>query len=258
LQHERDDAVNRLSALAAENEPLNNSNQNTKELLQLRGEVTQFQASEADPMNVKAKEWLAKINKLKQRLADSPDAKIPELQFLTDNDWLNSASRKLETEADYRQALADLRHAGENKLAGKIQSAVQRYTEDNHQFPADLAQLQTYFDSPIDEALLDRWQIIPAKNSGLGGDFQITEKSTPDEMFDYRFTIGTHGYGSTSDYFSLQEKLLNPVYDAYMAANNGHRPDDHAPLLPYATTPEQQTLIQKLAARDSLQKELSH
>jgi len=31
------------------------------------------------------------MNKLKQRLAETPGAKIPELQFLTDQDWLNAA-----------------------------------------------------------------------------------------------------------------------------------------------------------------------
>jgi len=256
LQRERDDALNRLSAITGENEQLK-SNQNTTELLTLRGEVTQFKAAESDPLNVKAKEWLTKINKLKQRLAQSPDAKIPELQYLKENDWLSAASGKLETEADYRQALADLRHAGENQLVIKIQSALQKYTEDKNEFPTDLAQLQTYFDPPIDPSLLDRWQIVAAKKSGLGGDFQITEKTTPDEMFDYRFTIGPRGFGSTSDYFSLQEKTLNSLYDAYMAANNGHRPDDRSLLLPYATTPEQQTLIQKLATKDALQKELT-
>ncbi len=256
LQRERDDAVNRLSALAGENEQLK-SNQNTTELLQLRGEVTQFKASEADPMNVKAKEWLAKINKLKQRLEASPNAKIPELQFLTDTDWLNAASGKLETDADYRQALAELRNTAEDHLAGKIQTALQKYIEASNRFPTELGQLQTYFDPPIDSGLLDRWQIAPAPNSGLGGDFQITEKTTPDEIFDHRHFIGTRGVGGTSDYFSMQEKLLNPVYDAYMAANNGHRPSDHAPLLPYATTPEQQTLIRKLATRDSLEEQLS-
>jgi RNA polymerase sigma factor (sigma-70 family) len=257
LQHERDDAVNRLSAVAGENEQLK-SNQNTAELLTLRGEVTQFKTSEADPLNVKAKEWLTKINKLKQRLEESPGAKVPELQYLTDNDWLNAASGKLQTDADYRQALGRLRSAVENHLAGKIHDALVKYSEaNNDQFPTDLAQLQSYFDPPIDPDMLDRWQILPFKNSGLGGDFQITQKSTPDEMFDSRYTIGVRGYGSTSDFFSLQEKILNPVYDAYMAANNGHRPLDHAPLLPYATTPEQQTLIQKLATRDNLEKELS-
>ena len=256
LQRERDDAINRLSTITGDNEQ-SKSNQSTAELLTLRGEVTQFKAAEADPLNVKAKEWLTKINKLKQRLEQSPDAKIPELQFLTDNDWLNAAGGKLETDADYRQALARLRSTGENHFAAQIHDALQKYAEANNQFPTDLAQLLGDFNPPIDPSMLDRWQIIPSKHSGLGGDFQVTEKTTPDEMFDYRYTIGTLGFGSTSDFFSLQEKILSPVYDAYMAANNEHRPSDRSLLLPYATTPEQQTLIQKLVARDKLQEQLS-
>jgi RNA polymerase sigma factor (sigma-70 family) len=255
LQHERDDAVNRLASVGAENEQLK-TNQNQAELLTLRGEVAQFKALENDPVDAKAKEWLTKVNNLKQRLEQSDGAKIPELQYVTEKDWLNAASGPLVTDVDYRRALATLRSVAQNTFAGILHAALQKWSEANHdQFPTDLGQLQSDFDSPVDPAMLDRWQIVPQKGSGLGGDNQITQKTTPDEMFDARINIGTHGYGSTSDFLTFEGKdLLAPVYQAYKTANNGHYPPNPSELLPYATTPDQQTFIQKLIEQRTLQK----
>jgi RNA polymerase sigma factor (sigma-70 family) len=254
LQQERDDATRKIETLSAENMQLK-SNTTTAELLALRGKVTRFEADEKDPLNSTAKDWLGRVNKLKQRLEQSPDAKIPELQFVTDQDWLNAAHNPLDTEIDYRRALATLRNAGQGKFAGTLHDALQKYSQANsNQFPADLAQLQSYFDSPVDNALLERWQIVPMSKNGLGGDFQITQKSTPDEFFDSRINIGLYGYGSGSDFMQFEGRdLLAPVYKAYKAAN-GQSPPNASQLLPYATTPEQQAFIQKMAERDALTK----
>ena len=125
LQRERDNATKRLAELQAENEQLK-SNRNTAELLKLRGEVARLRNEANDPTDASAKALAAKMNKLKQRLAETPGAKIPELQFLTDQDWLNAANGKLDTDADYRRALASLRSAVEGKVASMLQKALGR------------------------------------------------------------------------------------------------------------------------------------
>jgi RNA polymerase sigma factor (sigma-70 family) len=253
LQQERDDATNQLAALEAENERLQSS-QNTTELLKLRGEVTRFQDDANNPTDIAAKAWLAKVNKLKQRLEETPDADIPELQFLTEQDWLNAASGKLDTDTDFRRALAALRNAGQNKFGNMIFGALQKYSQaNNEQFPTDLTQLQPYFDSPVDDAVLQGWEIVPAKdipNMKFGGDWLITERSAVDDVFDSRMTIGSSGFGD-SDFLSTEiQNTLTPVYKAFSAAN-GRNITDSSQLLPYATTPEQKVLIQKLMQRES-------
>ena len=57
------------------------------------------------------------LGRLKERLEQTPGAKIPELQFATDKDWLNAARGELETDSDYRRALSTLRSTAENKVA---------------------------------------------------------------------------------------------------------------------------------------------
>ncbi len=256
LQRQLDNATNQLGSLEAEKEQLK-SNRNTTELLKLRGQVTVLQNAANDPTDAAAKALMAKVNKLKQRLEDTPDAKIPELQFLTEQDWLKAANGNLDTDADYRRALASLRDAGENKFGNMVETALQKFYQANgKQFPTDFAQLQPYFDSPVDDAILQRWEITPAStvpNLGMG-DPIITQKAPVDDMFDQRIAIGPNGYGSTDFLSSEIRSTLGPVFQAFQDANNGQESTNSSQLLPYASTAEQKALLQKLMQRDSLTK----
>ena len=231
------------------------SNQNTAELLKLRGEVTQIRNEANDPTGSAAKALLAKVNKLKQRLAETPNAKIPELQFVTEQDWLNAANGKLDTDADYRRALASLRSAAESKVAFMLQKALKTYLQSsNGQMPTDLDQLQPNFDSPMDDAILQRWEIAPAstvQSLGMGGDVIITQKTPVDDVFDTRYGIGPNGFGSTDFLPNETFETMKPVFDAYRASHNGQWQTEMSQLLPYATTPEQQIALQKLILKNS-------
>jgi RNA polymerase sigma factor (sigma-70 family) len=253
LQRERDNATNQLAALLAKNAQLK-SNSNENELLKLRGEVTQLKNEENDPTALAAKNLMSKINKLKQRLEDTPGAKIPELQFLTDKDWLNAANGKLDSEADYRRALASLRASGQSKVAGMLTKALNGFMQNNNkQMPTDLMQLEPYFDTPLDNSILQEWEIAPAKTvTSLGvGDTIITQKVPVDDVFDTLYAIGPNGSGYTSFLSQETRQTMDPVFDAFRAAHNGQFPTDKSQLLPYATTPEQQAAVQKLILWES-------
>jgi RNA polymerase sigma factor (sigma-70 family) len=254
LQHERDDATNRLAGLIADNARLK-SNPNQTELLKLRGEVTQMRNQPNDPTGSAVKSLLGKVNKLKQRLEEAPDAKIPELQFLTEQNWLNAASGKLETDIDYRRALASLRSAAENTFASMLQPALSKYLQANNgQFPTDLFQLQPFFASPVDAAILQRWEVTSPKtipNLGVGETGIITEKVPVDDVFDTRIAVGSSGYGNVDFLTTETQDALIPVYKAFVKANGGQEPADISQVLPYATTPEQQAAIQKMMLRKS-------
>jgi RNA polymerase sigma factor (sigma-70 family) len=256
LQRARDEATNRLAMSQQENAQLK---QNTAELLKLRGEMARLKAAAVQPDNdstkTAAQSWLSRVGQLKQRLAQDPTAKIPELRFVTEQDWLNAAREELHTEADYRRALSTLRSAGESQVASMLKKGLTGYMRDNSgQMPTDFAQLQPYFDSPVEDAILQRWEIAPAatvESLGMGGDVIITQKAPVDDVFDTRYGIGPNGSGSTE--FLSQEiaPTMNPVWEAFRAAHNGQWPDDTSQLLPYATTPEQQAALQKLMLKKS-------
>ncbi len=207
-----------------------------------------------DPTAVALRSWLVRVSQLKQRLEEKPDQKIPELQFLTADDWLAAARANLTTDDDYRHALSNLRNSATGKFVGMIGTALHKYSQaNNRQFPADLSQLQPYFESPVSAEVLQRYAIVPQSTmpyvtvSGKG-DQIIAPKSVVDEELDMSYVVGARGSGASSP--QAANTAIRAMMRAYMAANNGQPPSDPAQLLPFATTPEQQTALQR-AIRNS-------
>ena len=211
LRQQFDDTTNRLAALQQENEQLNRE---LAELPKLRGEVSRLRSegrglapspagNASDPMDAAAKAWQARVEQLKQCLNQNPQAAIPEFKFLTEQDWLDAAKDDLKTDQDYRRALSSLRRAGESKfIASQLQPAVTNYVRANKgQIPADLAQLQQFFPSPMDEASLQRYEIVSrdrVPEAGfLSGDWFVAQKAPVDKDCDNRFVLGpTGGWGT--------------------------------------------------------------
>jgi len=184
-----------------------------------------------------------------------PEAGIPELEFATEEDWLSAARDDLKTEADYRRALSTLRGAAEGKFARMIQTALKNFMKGNGgQMPTDIVQLQPFFDPPVSDAVLQRWEVAPAatvKSLGMGGDVIITQKRAVDDVFDNCYGIGPNGLG-TADFLSRSVgDTMKPVWEAFQAAHNGKWPDDVSELQPYASTQEQQVALQKLMLKQS-------
>jgi len=255
LQCERDAATNRLASLADEIARLK---RNPTELLKLRGEVARLQNTANDPAESAVKDTLAKVNLLKRRLGQTPEAKIPEFQFLTEQDWLNATKGDLNTDDDYRRAFSALRDAAGRNFRPTMQLALRQYIQANNgQFPSDLSQLQPYFNPPVDAAILQRWQILPAidfPNTSVGADWAVTQKVAVDDEYDECLVLGPDGGGGFNSGFEESLRKLVPALQAYSAANNGQTfrltdPTglaDLSPLKPYIQTPEQQAAFQKL------------
>jgi RNA polymerase sigma factor (sigma-70 family) len=262
LTGERDNAMSQLATLRDDARLKGNNT----ELVKLRGEVSRLRVDSQelakskagnfkDATESSAKSWVNRVGQLKQRLEQNPPAMIPELKFVTEQDWLDAAKEELKTDADYRRALAALRAAGERKFASMTRQALTAYMQANNgQFPSDLAQLQQHFASPVDDVVLQRWEIALAstvKSLGLGGDVIITQRAPVDDVFDTRFGIGPGGSGST-DFLSREiEGVIKPVREAFRAANQGQWATANSQLLPFVSTPEQQAAVQKLMLRES-------
>jgi RNA polymerase sigma factor (sigma-70 family) len=263
LQDAHRTANNQLAALRAENDQLK-SGKNPNELLRLRGELTRARetapsSNSNDPRQQLTKAWLEREDKLRESVAQHPEKSIPEFQLLSKKQWLDAAmNAKFDTEKEIQQNLAYLRRTAINNFAGMVQPALSQYMKDNNdKFPTDLSQLQSYFDAPVDTAILDRWRIARSSdvpNVHMGGDWVVTENSPVDATMDSRWGIGPNGYGSASiprPEIDQAMSTLEPVLKAYAAANNGAEPKNAEDVVPYLTTPEQQAayaLMQKTVA----------
>jgi len=203
LQRERDYRTNQLTGLLAENARLK-SNSNGGELLKLRGEVTQLRTANAqndsnDPTDAAAKGIAAKVKQLKQRLEQEPNANIPELQYLTAQEWLRGASytRDLKTDDDFDRALSQLRRDAKRTFANSMGEALANYVAGNNgQLPGDISQLEAYFNPPVDGTVLQRYQLLQTGNlSGIpNNESLIAEKAPVDDHYDTLFKISATGF----------------------------------------------------------------
>jgi hypothetical protein len=145
----------------------------------------------------------ARAARMKRWLDENPRERIPELQFVSDDRWMDRSDRPLITDDDYRVAIGLLRADGEQKFIPPIFEALKRYAkEHDNQFPPDVYQLKSYFRQPIDDAILDRYQIVPAKTlvpflAETGGDWLITQKEPINKEFDGRSAVGLTSFRGT-------------------------------------------------------------
>ncbi len=266
LRRERDGMQKQL--LSAQQDAEQGKRQ-ISELPKLRGDVARLRASERELAELRGadaettaqremKSWLIRVDQLKKRLEENPDQKIPELQFVTEQDWLDAARRKFKTDKDIRGALSQLRRSGESAFANMLDSALRKYLEANNgKFPNEVSALQNYFKPPIDAALLQRYEVVPPKISPdgkikQGNQGKVTQSFPIDDEFDTRFTINADGVSSAYPAWRKRTgedsnwDIISPATKAYKAAYGISMPTDLSLLRPFVTTPEQKAALEKV------------
>ena len=194
---------NRLADLLAENAQLK-AGSKQMELLKLRGEVTRLIAAQVqndsnDPTDVAAKSVAAKAKQLLQWLEQNPNQQIPELQYLTAQEWLRGANyaAELKTDDDFGRALSQLRRDAKRTFVNSIGEALANYIAGNNgQLPGDMFQMAAYFNPPVDGTMLQRYQLLQTGNLS---DFPnneplIAEIAPVDDRYDSLFKISATGY----------------------------------------------------------------
>ena len=204
------DATNQIAALLEDNKRLN---RNTSELLRLRGELGVLKRELSQPDRVQdlgnhmgsndleiATALVTHVNQLKQFLAEHPNEQFPEASLAHYFQWLRATSHSLDTEEQLRAARNSLRVSALHNFGGLTLMAIQKYSKTNGgRFPSDLSELRPYFDLTIGDEMLNRYQIVEAKNidrlkySVDADGLVITQKTLADENEPPLF-IGAQSY----------------------------------------------------------------
>jgi len=257
----------RLSNLLAEAgaRPLTSAEPSV-ELLKLRAEVARLrddsrelarlQAAAAgdghDPsIQATLQTLAARATQLKRHLEQFPHTKIPELQLISDKEWIDAVAKSdLENEVHIRQALSSLRSSAKGMFGKMMQKALKQYTDSNGgMLPANILELQPYFNPPVDPSMLQRYEIAQSGNiaTTLPKTPLITEIApSVDDEYDTRFDFHLNGTSSRS--VSRSGDLLQAAVQAYAGANNGLLPRTQADLLPYLQDAVEPKRIQKFLA----------
>ncbi len=214
LRGERDQAS---ASLAAAQQQIEQLRGDSAELPRLRGEVARLRADAVELARLKsadpfipsstssaemAKSLASRVESLKRKLQERPDLRIPELQLAKERDWILAAAEiKAGTDADLRKALGQLRNLAKNRFALQAMRALQAYTEANQgQLPMNLSDLKSFFRKPVDESILQRYQLTqsgPASALAPAA-FVVQEKAPVDPQNDSLFHIGLRGAGFSS------------------------------------------------------------
>ena len=256
-------AANKLSELLADAKDQKQLTQaQFNELLKLRGQMGVKQANaevENDPAFQQAQIWLAKEKKIREQFELHPEQKIPEMQFLTEEDWLDHARHAdVDTAKGLRIALSNVRAAASGAFATKFALALQAYmTANQQQLPATASQVAGYFNPPLQDtdAIFSRY-VVPAAsdsffamNPSMTNMLFVQDKSTVVDPIDQRVAFGQHETVwlpplQPSQMNSVLPPELEAVATAYSDANGQGflSPYD---LKPYATTPEQKAALDK-------------
>jgi len=279
LHQEKAQITAELAALAADNLRLSNlvalANNSpsaqlasSNELLRLRGELAVLRAdarrsTQGNPGNLQTgndpdieaslKTWATRVTQLKQRLEQMPDKKIPELQLLTDKDWFDAVknAKTLETDDDFRQAFSELRRNVKNEFARALQQALRGYAQANGgQLPSDLGQLKSYFQKPVDDAMLARYSLLQTGKIAdvPSGQYLVAETAPPvDEEYDTVHKITLNGL-NTSSVSRIDDAVKQAGID-FAKANNGLLPTEPSQLVPYLKEPIDPAKIQKVMSK---------
>jgi RNA polymerase sigma factor (sigma-70 family) len=204
LTRDRDSAASELAALQNDLARVQSDNERLRrdaaDLARLRGEVNRLRTVEQqtaqakaappvgdDPFTQSVLAMTQRAGELNGHLQRMPEKRIPELQLLTENDWLSVAKGvSLQSEADVRQALHELRNTAKHKFATFALKAVDNFiAANNGQMPTDVSQLKPYFEVPVDDAMLQRYQVLPpGEGRGLQDNWVMSEKVRVDPDYD--------------------------------------------------------------------------
>jgi hypothetical protein len=146
-------------------------NRNTGELSRLRAEVAELRRNSRslndraasntnDPTMLAAQAWVNRVKTLKQHFEQWPGRKTPELQLLSEQDWLNeAAAHQFNSDEDMREAMSNLRWKAKNEFSRQVNAALAKFGKANGQgLPSDPNELAQYLESPA-SLCLSEWQV---------------------------------------------------------------------------------------------------
>jgi hypothetical protein len=214
MTRERDSAASKLAALQNDNARLQSDNArlsgDAAELQRLRSDVTRLRSNEPqlsefeasavaleDPFTQSVLALTQRAGELNQHLQSMPDKKIPELQFLAESDWLAVAKdASFQSEPDVRQALTKLRNVAKAKFGTYATRALDKFiVANNGQLPAHLPQLKPYFEVPVEDAILQRYQVLQTSDASTPRENWVLREIAPVDR-DYELPLHVKGWSA--------------------------------------------------------------
>ncbi len=208
------------------------------------------------------KAWLARVKRLHRLFDERPDQRIPEMQFLTEEDWLRVAKDiQFDSDETTRHALAALRTAAAEKFTPQLTAALRNFAKNPPENPPTILALERFADPPIDPGLLVRYEL--SKTTETPPRWKVQTKAPVDADYDTRHYVDVYVDGRSNGRGSMnaptawipdfQQQAMR-AYQAYAKANNGASPQGLTEVLPYFNPPLSFAHAEKLIKAEREQK----
>ena len=186
------------------------------ELMTLRSRVGQLRrqisstlpaGQKVDPLRLRQdiltrmkQQYALRVDSLKTLLDRNPVHKVPELKYLTEDDWLFLVSQRIRDDEDgYRRLMSRARTMAESEFGNRyLKPTLERFVSDNGgRFPLEISNLEAYFHEPVSSEILDRWVSLPTnrlveslRRQIAADDRVLTQRSAVDRELDQRYLLG--------------------------------------------------------------------
>lgn len=138
-----------------------------------------------------------RVAQMREYLKENPEQEVPEMKLVSEDQWQRGFLWTPVTDADFQGLASGMRNSGAIQFASMTRDALRQYVQANEgRFPSDLLQLKPYMPPSVDDAILQRWHIVPANSlipplARAGGDWVITQVA-PVNRRDTRWAIGVN------------------------------------------------------------------
>jgi hypothetical protein len=149
--------------------------------------------------------WLDRVVTLKRLFRDNPDLRIPEMKFLTGEDWLQAATAgSFDDEGQLRFALSAVRTIAKNRFADALRPTLAGYIAANgERVPSSLAEIAAAAGSGLAD-ILPRYELCPYDPGPQQKIvhpqilFLLREKAAVDSRYDSRLSLLADGGSMTT------------------------------------------------------------
>jgi hypothetical protein len=206
-------------------------------------------------------QWLARVKHLRRLFDEKPDQRIPEMRFLTDQDWLRIArDADLESDEGRRTALGAIRSQATAHFMAQLLTALRAFTA-TRDTPSDISALASLLKPPVNADLLSRYALSVKDKKNMRGNFEWTVENKDPIDFDYDIhhhaRVGSDGnfstgsgpgvYGWTPD---LSDRIQR-AYEAFTQANHRAPTGEFDDLFPYFNPPLDLATVEKLGKAEA-------
>jgi hypothetical protein len=191
---------------------------------------------------------------VRQRLQQSPDQHIPELQLLTERNWFETVKdlKQLDTDEDFKRAFSEARNSAKGEFGELLRKGLRSFAEATAaNCPRSLRNSQPYFEKTVDESVFQRYHLLQTGQTQRSfREMPTWLPKLPHQLIETM--MPSFSSRSMEPTRALAVPLMASLKTAGMkfaAANNGLLPTDPAQLTPYLQEPVDPAKIKQVLSK---------